>query len=489
MTTHQTFEIINDNVGCKLTLENGEELLIPFRGDGYIYVTPIAIKMNRKVSHWLRLKETEELEAKILERSSVTSCIEIRKGGSDKHNQGTWIHPDLAFNFLQWCCNDFSIQVSKWILELLSYGNVVIGEEKSDEDKYKELLSKYEHMKETLQTTQKEHEKDRKKLEELTIRHTTLKSRKERYKLKKGPCVYIIDMKNKDEVERFKIGQTSDMNSRMSVYRTSNPFSEVVTVIYCEKNILLENIIKTRYEEYLQPKNSEFIYGFSRQTLLNGVLDLAETLKLKYTVESGEELNKFNCVEQVKNDEENDEDDQVKDDQVKDIEKKRCPGSCHILEEDRLLPVDKFAKNKNKKDGYASICKECYQTYKYGDDRKRRKTITTLVEYDKTTHKVCFRCEIVKEYKDFNVRKASKDGHHCYCRECYAEIKRLDKEKKKLNVEEQEEKEQAEVLNMDKITELMKSKKRDLKKLLDARGIKSNHNMTKTHMINLLANL
>jgi hypothetical protein len=60
----------------------------------------------------------------------VSGLIETKKGGNDKSNQGSWIHPDLA----QWLSPKFAIQVSRWVRELAATGTVVLGKEKSNEE-------------------------------------------------------------------------------------------------------------------------------------------------------------------------------------------------------------------------------------------------------------------------------------------------------------------------------------------------------------------
>ena len=59
--------------------------------------------------------------------SASYSLIEINKGGNDKTNQETWIHPKLAVQLAQWISADFALQVSEWILDLFTNGKVEIN--------------------------------------------------------------------------------------------------------------------------------------------------------------------------------------------------------------------------------------------------------------------------------------------------------------------------------------------------------------------------
>jgi hypothetical protein len=45
--------------------------------------------------------------------------------------RGTYIHPDLQVIFGIWISDDFALQVSRWIRELLVTGKVELGDEKT----------------------------------------------------------------------------------------------------------------------------------------------------------------------------------------------------------------------------------------------------------------------------------------------------------------------------------------------------------------------
>ena len=123
MTT-RTFEKINDIFQCKLILENGSEFTIPLREDGYIYATGLCQAVGKKISHWLRLKETIDLTKILSVETGIleNKLIEVCKGQhSDRKKQGTWIHRILATNLGQWCSIYFSLQISKWIEEWCVY--------------------------------------------------------------------------------------------------------------------------------------------------------------------------------------------------------------------------------------------------------------------------------------------------------------------------------------------------------------------------------
>ena len=247
MTT-RTFEKINDIFQCKIILEDGEEFTIPLREDGYIFATWLCKAVGKKVNGWLRLKETKEL-IKTLEkkyekaetRISATKLIEIHQAGN-KYNQGTWIHPDLGLNLAQWCSPSFSLQVSKWLRELIFTGTVEIEKEKSDEEidnKYQEIIKELEETKEKLENAEVLIEKYdninkdlSKKYNKINLNHQYYLRRKELYKLRRGNSVYLIDMKIAygSDISRIKVGHSSDITMRISGFRTGNPFCKVLSL-------------------------------------------------------------------------------------------------------------------------------------------------------------------------------------------------------------------------------------------------------------------
>ena len=440
-TTTQNFEKLNDIFNCKLLLEDGTEFTIPLREDGYIYATGLCKAVGKKMYHWNRLKETQtlknNLDTDIHIRASAKSSIEIYKGGNNKYSQGTWIHPDLGLNLAQWCSPNFSAQVSKWLRELIFTGKVELGNEKSNEEidaKYQELIKELKETKDKLEQTEdlvKAYDASNKdlsqKFRKVQLNHQAYLRHKELYKLKVGPCVYIIDMKkmyDEEEMMRFKIGQTGDITSRVSGFRTSNPFCKVIAILYSDNNIDLEKSMKNRYQEQLLPNNSEFVSGVSKETLIDDLIKMAEIHNFKYTMETDDELVKFNRHYIHEKDVV-----EVKEDVITPDGFKRCGGLHHKTEESRRQPVTNFFKNKTNKDGIARLCKECYLTGVYGDNRKQRKVVV-IPKHDITINKWCNMCESVKEHKDFYVDKMKKDGLNANCKSCKHAQKVQQREKK-----------------------------------------------------------
>lgn len=425
----------------KLFLENGDEYIIPMREDGYICATSLCKASKKRLDNWMRSSETKAVIKLLMEKSNQPRdhLIHVIQGGNAKL-QGTYIHPDLAINLAQWCSPAFSLQVSKWIRELIITDEVKLGNEKSDQQIQEVFQKQIEDLKKQLEDknklideahkyiNHKDHEYKRveNKYKKLYHNHQTILKRKELYKLREGACVYIINMNGTSEQKRYKIGQSSDLTNRVCTYRTSNPFCKVLFVMYVKENITIEKTMKIRYEENLNPNNHEFISDVEIEDIIDNIITIAKILKQPFELETKENLDKFNShilpLEEVYKDPELEK--------LPEITHKRCGGYRHTSEEERLLPVEKFSKHKSNKDGYQRLCKECICSQIYGDDRKRQKLVVKP-EFDITTHKWCNRCEKVRLHGDFYSSKDTKDGLNPNCKICKAEQKKIQVLKKK----------------------------------------------------------
>ena len=265
----------------KLKLVNGEIFTIPMREDGYIYATALCKVSGKRLNNYMRTKETNEVIEQLSIDASIQKdkLVEIYKGKTSRYLQGTWIHPDLFFHLAQWCNPSFSLQVSRWVRELLVTGKVEQGKEKSSEELKSEYEKKFAELKEQYE---KELEKKTKiimtqgeqnmmlskKYERVYYNHQSFLRKKELYKLKKGGCVYLVIMRDEDKDIRTKVGMSRDITERISNYRTSNLFCKVLFVLYTEDCVLLETNMKRRYEKELNPNNREFITDVTTEDLI-----------------------------------------------------------------------------------------------------------------------------------------------------------------------------------------------------------------------------
>jgi hypothetical protein len=111
--------------------------------DNYINATQLCQAGGKKFNHWYSLESTkllinEATSEAVITASGTDSLIEINKGGNDKNNQITWVHPDLAIQLAQWISPKFALQVSKWIRTLLTNGQIELLKNKDNQLKNKD---------------------------------------------------------------------------------------------------------------------------------------------------------------------------------------------------------------------------------------------------------------------------------------------------------------------------------------------------------------
>lgn len=95
------------------------------RSDGYINLTKMAQANRKLIADYLRLETTkaflQELSVDMeIPISGKNGLIQIRKGGNNKLNQGTWGNPKVAIHCGQWCSPKFAVLVSKWVFDWLT---------------------------------------------------------------------------------------------------------------------------------------------------------------------------------------------------------------------------------------------------------------------------------------------------------------------------------------------------------------------------------
>jgi hypothetical protein len=482
MTTIK-YEKKGDIYDCSLILEDKTEIKIPLREDGYIFATGLCKAAGKDLSNWKRMAETKSVIKKIEEKvirekalhkielkdkveksntripasqivkkelqqkvitpagnSEITykELIEVYKGNSGKYKQGTWIHPDLGIHLAQWCNPLFFLQVSKWVREIIFTGEVKLGEEKKEEEiseSYKKIIEdleqKLKEKEEKLTLTEEEmklqieeNKEISAKFYKLNLDHQSYLQRRQLFKIKQGSCIYLCDTSGLkfDSKPEIKVGNTGDINNRMASARTYAPFTKLKMVLYTDNAIEFEKAIKLKYKSFLLLQNHEFIIPeISYEEIQDGILKLAEILDIKYTLETEEDLERFN---------ENKETREIVEETNLPVGTKRCGGKYHEKEEDRILTLDNFFKNSGNKDGVNRLCKRCYEISSFGDVRKKRKQVV-IPQYNTESHKWCNICETPKERINFYKSKDTKDGLHPNCKECKTNQKRLQRERKK----------------------------------------------------------
>jgi len=247
------FKKVGDIFQCKLNLEDGTDFIIPMREDGYIFATALCKTVGKKPNDWLRLRETKNL-IKDLEKSKSgipdLQLIEVYKGNSSKYNSGTWIHPDLGIQLAQWCSPSFSLQVSKWIRELIITDKVELGKEKSNNSLQEELNKIIKQLEEQIEINKKTKEELNETKEELNETKEELNGTKEELNETKEELneknkeyqflankinrfqkrqsypdknvIYIITNEELKKERVFLLGKAVDLKIRLTTYNKSS---------------------------------------------------------------------------------------------------------------------------------------------------------------------------------------------------------------------------------------------------------------------------
>lgn len=87
--------------------------------DGYVNATLLCQQAGKRVNDYLRLEQTKDFlkELSAVAGIPATALVQVRQGGNDRLNQGTWVHPQVAINLGQWLSPTFAVQVTKWVFD------------------------------------------------------------------------------------------------------------------------------------------------------------------------------------------------------------------------------------------------------------------------------------------------------------------------------------------------------------------------------------
>jgi hypothetical protein len=272
---------------CALKLPDESVITIPMREDGYINATLLCKAGGKKFNDWNRLKNTNELIT-VLESETgnpVSQLIDVNKGNSSKYEQGSWIHPDLAIQLAQWISPYFALQVSRWTRELLLFGKVELGQEKSNKELEEKFNQKIQSMQKTIETVVNENLKIKSTYSHLAELNDKIRMKRNYHKFKKGNCLYIITDRWREK-DYLKIGYTDNINTRLQTYRTSMPDVKIDFLLYLTENKFLEKCLKVRYASQLVEKNHEYVIDATVEQLVKSINTLTKYLRIEATEET-----------------------------------------------------------------------------------------------------------------------------------------------------------------------------------------------------------
>ena len=102
---------------------------------------------------------------------------------------------------------------------------------------------------------------------------------------------------------------------------------------------------------------------------------------------------------------------------------------CH-----EVKVVSEFSKDKSKKDGVNTMCKECKkQYYRENDGKERERQKKSIRAYDNDGNLIsleCGTCHEIKAVSEFSKHKSKKDGVQTICKDCEKEYRNQNKDKK-----------------------------------------------------------
>lgn len=91
--------------------------------DGYFNATSMCKAAGKSWADYRRLNSTEAFLAELASDMGIpmSGIVQSIRGG-EPHNQGTWVHPDVAVHLAQWLSPRFAVRVSRWVREWFSIG-------------------------------------------------------------------------------------------------------------------------------------------------------------------------------------------------------------------------------------------------------------------------------------------------------------------------------------------------------------------------------
>ncbi|MCF7733909.1 MAG: KilA-N domain-containing protein [Akkermansiaceae bacterium] len=116
---------LNAKTGDLIPREIAGFVLQQRRSDGYWNATAMRQAVGKKLNNCTR---TAEPQALMKELESVTrigsTLLVMTKQYGVAHEQGTRVHPKVAYHLAQWCSPRFAVRVTHWIDELVNTGKV-----------------------------------------------------------------------------------------------------------------------------------------------------------------------------------------------------------------------------------------------------------------------------------------------------------------------------------------------------------------------------
>jgi len=111
--------------------------------DGYIHATDMCKVGKKRFNDYSSVKITKNFIKQLSADTNilVSALITSIKGGNDKHNQGTWIHPRIAINLAQWISPQFAVKVTDWVQKFIEGDETFIVDAVKHRENVKNITS------------------------------------------------------------------------------------------------------------------------------------------------------------------------------------------------------------------------------------------------------------------------------------------------------------------------------------------------------------
>jgi hypothetical protein len=299
-------KLTNGLFNCSLKLLDNSCMTIPMREDGYVNVTLLCKAGGKDIKEWKKNKSSVDILNAYFSLGGIlpSQLLNSTRVGKTQH---TFAHPDIAIQIAQWADPYFALQVSRWTRELLVYGKVELGKEKSSEEldnKFQERIIELTQEKEILKQVVENKEKDIKILQTdllqeqkdvISTKKSLMKTQtkfSQRHKFRESSCVYILQDPD-CKYNKFKIGLTIDINQRLATDRTMIPNIKVRYIMYNDHCELFEKAIKVRCKDTLEMPSHEWVFEsldnlikiYNEIDKSNGFSSIIETDLWRYNLE------------------------------------------------------------------------------------------------------------------------------------------------------------------------------------------------------------
>jgi len=250
--------------------------------DLFVNATQLCKAGGKQFNNWFKLDSTKALIGELENRLNPhirglpISAVETKRG---RYHSGSWIHPDLAVPLAMWISPAFTIQVSRWIQELVLTGAVSLDTQKTD-DELRQLQRQVMEQQSQLQEQKAEIEQHVLSNAKLAKRERALNSFIENNRpLEKHSVFYIATCPSLAANNRFKyggVGALKALKGRLAQYNSSHPEDDLfyyAKVVRCNDYTVLEKRVGSILQQFKDKAGGSKEMLHLRYDLLEAVVD------------------------------------------------------------------------------------------------------------------------------------------------------------------------------------------------------------------------